>query len=73
MKEFEETPKNVRKNGPMDHPEQYETEEDSLFDRFVSQRTVDPIPMEDLKLAQQDEKNKEKTKSSSSSEKKYKP
>ncbi|RCX20354.1 hypothetical protein DFP94_10376 [Fontibacillus phaseoli] len=54
-----------------DHPEQYPTEQPSLFDRFESERNVDPIPVEDLNLQVRDEKDKEATKQSSSSERKY--
>ncbi|RKP50163.1 hypothetical protein D7Z26_19410 [Cohnella endophytica] len=56
-----------------DHPEQYPTENESLFDRWESERNVDAIPVEELNLSAQDEKQPTKTKSSSSSEKKYKP
>ncbi|MBP2000518.1 hypothetical protein J2Z69_001549 [Paenibacillus shirakamiensis] len=61
-------------NGPsgMDHPEQYKTDEESLFDRFESEQTVDPIPVEELNEKVLDEKNKEETKHTSSTEKKYK-
>jgi hypothetical protein len=63
----------VNKKGDMDHPEQYPTENDSLFDLYESERTVDPIPMEDLNMEQKEEKQKEATKHNSSSKKKYKP
>lgn len=56
----------------MNHPEQYPTEKESLFDQFESQQNVDPIPMEDLKQELRDEKKKHKTKNDSSSAKKYK-
>ncbi|RED41511.1 hypothetical protein [Paenibacillus sp. VMFN-D1] len=61
------------KHARMDHPEQYATERESLFDRFESERNVDPIPVEDLTENMKDEQNKEHTKDSSSSEKKYRP
>lgn len=63
----------VEKNrkGTMDHPEQYETEKESLFDRFESEQHVDPIPMEDLKEEKREEKDGHHTKNTSSSEKKY--
>ncbi|RXI96286.1 hypothetical protein DS745_21380 [Anaerobacillus alkaliphilus] len=68
--------KNVAKNNNYknnrDHPEQYPTEQKSLFDRFESQQTVDAIPMEDLKLEKREEKEKHKTKNNSSSKQKYK-
>ncbi|WP_054957734.1 hypothetical protein [Paenibacillus dakarensis] len=61
-------------NGPghTDHPEQYPTEEESLFDRFESEHNVDPIPMEDLNLEKQEEKQRDGTsKHRSSTENKY--
>lgn len=61
----------LQNNHTMDHPEQYKTEEESLFDRFEDELNVDPIPMEDLNLEQQEEKDKEATKSNSSTEEKY--
>lgn len=54
------------------HPEQYPTEKESLYEKFENQQHVDPIPLEDLKIEQQDEKEKHKTKNDSSSERKYK-
>jgi hypothetical protein len=59
------------KTNKMDHPEQYETTNESLFDKFESERTVDPIPMEDLNEEKQEEKHKRDSKNTSSSEKKY--
>jgi hypothetical protein len=58
--------------GDRDHPEQYPTEKESLFDMWESEQNVDPIPMEDLKLEQREEKRKGETKHESSSEEKYK-
>jgi hypothetical protein len=57
----------------MDNPEQYPTENKSLFDLYESELNVDPIPMEDLKEDLRDEKDGFHTKDTSSSEKKYKP
>ncbi|WP_151735635.1 hypothetical protein [Paenibacillus tengchongensis] len=54
-----------------DHPEQYPTENPSLFELHESEQNVDPIPVEDLKLEQQEEKDKEGTKHRSSSDEKY--
>jgi len=54
-----------------DHPEQYPTEKESLFDKDESMQNVDPIPVEDLNLEKQEEKDKEGTKHRSSSDKKY--
>lgn len=55
----------------MDNPEQYPTEKESLHDKFKSELTVDSIPLEDLRLEMQEEKDGRHTKDSSSSEKKY--
>jgi len=56
----------------MDNPEQYPTENESLFDKFESEQTVDSLPMEDIKEEYREEKAKHDTKNTSSSEKKYK-
>lgn len=55
----------------MDNPEQYRTDKESLHDKFESELTVDPIPLEDLKQETHEEKNGQHTKDSSSSEKKF--
>lgn len=64
--------KNNQQRKEMDHPEQYKTNNQTLFDRFESEQNVDPIPMEDLKIELREEKQKHKTKDQSSSEEKYK-
>ncbi|SDE62137.1 hypothetical protein SAMN02799630_05947 [Paenibacillus sp. UNCCL117] len=66
-----EKPKQVDNVGRRENPEQIPTDQPSLFDLYESERTVDPIPLEDQKISQQDEKHKERTKSSSGSERKY--
>jgi hypothetical protein len=53
------------------HPEQYPTDTPSLFDLDESEQNVDPIPVEDLTMEKQEEKDKEGTKHRSSSGKKY--
>jgi hypothetical protein len=69
---FEKNRRDNKHKGNRDHPEQYPTEEESLFDLFVSERTVDPIPVEDQKLEQREEQQRDgSSKSSSSSERKY--
>ncbi|PLR97742.1 hypothetical protein CVD19_08635 [Bacillus sp. T33-2] len=55
----------------MDNPEQYKTNKASLHDMYESELTVDPIPLEDLREEQQEEKDGEHTKENSSTEKKY--
>ncbi|WP_410492997.1 hypothetical protein [Domibacillus sp. DTU_2020_1001157_1_SI_ALB_TIR_016] len=57
--------------GKMDNPEQIDTENESLYDKFEEEQNVDAIPLEDLKMEQREEKDKHKTKNSSSSEEKY--
>ncbi|WP_334076990.1 hypothetical protein [Paenibacillus sanfengchensis] len=54
-----------------DHPEQYPTDQPSLFDLHESEQNVDPIPVEDLNLEVREERDKEATKQASSSERKY--
>ncbi|MDF2815540.1 MAG: hypothetical protein K0Q81_1740 [Paenibacillus sp.] len=75
MNPFEKNRRDPKyKGNNRDHPEQYPTEEESLFDTFVSQRTVDTIPVEDQKIEQREEKKRDgSSKSTSSSERKYKP
>lgn len=61
-------------SGPsgMDNPEQYKTDQESLFDKFESEQNVDSIPVEDLNEEVKEERNKEETKHTSSTQKKYK-
>ncbi|WP_286232187.1 hypothetical protein [Neobacillus mesonae] len=61
----------TKSKGNMDSPEQYATEKESLFDKFKSEQTVDPIPVEDLNEEKHEEKAKHNSKTTSSSEKKY--
>ncbi|MFP7732140.1 hypothetical protein ACLHDF_01710 [Priestia aryabhattai] len=52
-----------------DETEQRVTDQDeTLFERFKEEETVDPMPMEDIGLEQKEEKNKKKTKNESGSE-----
>jgi hypothetical protein len=53
MKEFEKSPDSVKRQGAKDNPEQVPADKESLHDRFVSERSVDPIPLEDLRQEQQ--------------------
>lgn len=55
----------------MDNPEQFPTAKESLHEKFKSELTVDSIPLEDLRLEMQEEKDGRHTKDSSSSEMKY--
>ncbi|MEK3883338.1 hypothetical protein [Paenibacillus sp. PL2-23] len=72
MNEFERSAdRKPDQQGKRDNPEGIPTEKESLFDKFLSQRTVDPIPVEDQTIEQQDEKDKKDTKRDSASERKY--
>lgn len=52
-----------------DETEQRVTDQDeTLFERFKEEETVDPMPMEVIRLEQKEEKNKTKTKDESGSE-----
>lgn len=63
---------NENREGLRDHAEQYPTENESLFDKFESEHNVDPLPVEDLNLEQQEEKKRNgESKSASSSDRKY--
>ncbi|MBY0218813.1 MULTISPECIES: hypothetical protein [Paenibacillus] len=63
--------KESNKANAHDNPEQFPTEKESLLDQYEEEQTVDPIPLEDLNMEQQEEKNKDQTKSNSSTEEKY--
>lgn len=71
MEKDKKKPVPVDNTQNMDNPEQYETTKQSLHDRFESELTVDPIPMEDLNQEKKEEKDGHHTKDSSSSEKKF--
>ncbi|OCA85668.1 hypothetical protein A8F94_12390 [Bacillus sp. FJAT-27225] len=64
--------RNGLQKGSRDNPEQYPTNNESLFDKFESQQNVDPLPIEDLAIEQREEKDGDHTKDQSSSENKYK-
>ena len=52
-----------------DETEQRVTDQDeTLFERFKEEKTVDPMPLEDIKKKKKEEKNKTKTKDESGSE-----
>jgi hypothetical protein len=68
MAEVEKRNPIIDKKNLRDNPEGFPTENESLLDRYESEQTVDPIPVEELKISVEDEKNKKKTKNSSSSE-----
>ena len=61
----------IEKTNLRDNPEGSPTEKESLLDLYESEQTVDPVPIEELKIQHEDEKNKEKTKNTSTSERRY--
>ncbi|GGG13228.1 hypothetical protein [Paenibacillus abyssi] len=73
MNEWEKTPDKVEQTGKRDNPEQYPSDKESMSDRYLSERHVDQIPMEDLKLEAEEERRKTETKHHSSSDNKYRP
>ncbi|MCG7334795.1 hypothetical protein MHZ95_05865 [Sporosarcina sp. ACRSM] len=58
-------------DGPyMDNPEYLRTDKESIYDMHEDMQTVDPIPLEDLKIETREEKVHHDTKSKSSSSEK---
>jgi len=58
--------------GPyMDNPENLRTDKESIYDMHEDMKTVDSIPLEDLKMEEREEKHRHETKSNSSSEEKF--
>ncbi|MEJ8307214.1 hypothetical protein [Saccharibacillus sacchari] len=70
-KQHEQNQQDQNREGAHDHPEQYPTENESLFDMHEEEQNVDPLPMEDIRMEQQEEKDKDATKQRSSSNDKY--
>lgn len=59
--------------GPfMDNPENLPTDKESIYDMHEDMQTVDAIPLEDVRMEEEEENRPRETKSSSSSEEKYK-
>ena len=58
--------------GPyMDNPENLKTDKESIYDMHEDMKTVDSIPLEDLKMEEREEKHRRDSKSNSSSAEKY--
>lgn len=55
----------------MDNPENLKTDKESIYDMHEDMKNVDPIPLEDLKQEEREEKNHRATKSKSSTSEKY--
>ena len=59
--------------GPfMDNPENLPTDKESIYDMHKDMQTVDAIPLEDVRMEEEEENRPRETKNSSSSEEKYK-
>ncbi|WP_435164789.1 hypothetical protein [Paenibacillus glycanilyticus] len=59
MNPFERSADRRRKQqGKRDNPEGVPTEKESLFDKFASERTVDPIPVEDQTISSRTRRRK---------------
>lgn len=59
--------------GPfMDNPENLPTDKESIYDMHEDMQTVDAIPLEDVRMEEEEERHHCETKHSSSSEEKYK-
>ena len=57
----------------MDNPENLKSDKESIYDMHEDMKTVDSIPLEDIKIEYREEKLHRDTKSNSSSEEKYNP
>ncbi|WP_409253958.1 hypothetical protein V1502_08690 [Bacillus sp. SCS-153A] len=57
--------------GKFDNPEQYDKDKQSILDKYDSEQNVDPLPLEDIREEEIEERNKSNTKDQSSSERKY--
>ncbi len=55
----------------MDNPENLRTDKESIYDMHEDMKHVDPIPLEDLKMEEKEEKMHRDSKSNSSSAEKY--
>lgn len=55
----------------MDNPENLETDKEGIYEMDDDSQFVDSIPLEDLKMEEQEEKDKHATKQDSSSEDRF--
>lgn len=70
-KHFTEEDRKENRGAPMDNPEQFKTDKETINEMHDEQMTVDSIPLEDLKQEQREEQNPRHTKDSSSSDEKF--
>ncbi|ARF16929.1 hypothetical protein [Sporosarcina ureae] len=68
---FTEKDRNKAKGGYMDNPENLKTDKESIYDMHEDMQTVDAIPLEDVRMEEEEERNHRETKDRSSSEEKY--
>jgi hypothetical protein len=71
MKEKDNKNNNGKGFDNFDNPEQYDTDKESILDKFESEQNVDPLPLEDIREEKMEERKKSNTKDQSSSERKY--
>lgn len=55
----------------MDNPENLPTDKESIYDMHEDMQTVDSIPLEDVRMEEEEENRPRDTKDSSSSEEKF--
>ncbi|PIC57409.1 hypothetical protein CSV61_12760 [Sporosarcina sp. P3] len=68
---FTEKDRKKAKGGYMDNPENLKTDKESIYDMHEDMQTVDAIPLEDVRMEEEEERNHRETKDRSSSEEKY--
>lgn len=68
---FTEKDRADAKGGYMDNPENLKTDKESIYDMHDDMQTVDAIPLEDVRMEAEEERNHRETKKHSSSEEKY--
>ncbi|ARF13800.1 MULTISPECIES: hypothetical protein [Sporosarcina] len=68
---FTEEDRKKAKGGYMDNPENLKTDKESIYDMHEDMQTVDAIPLEDVRMEEEEERNHRETKDRSSSEEKY--
>lgn len=70
-KVFTEKDRKDAEGGYMDNPENLKTDKESIYDMHEDMQTVDAIPLEDVRMEEQEERHHRETKDRSSSEEKY--
>ncbi|ARJ38482.1 hypothetical protein CSV71_10810 [Sporosarcina sp. P21c] len=70
-KVFTEKDRDKAEGGYMDNPENLKTDKESIYDMHEDMQTVDAIPLEDVRMEEEEERNHRETKNRSSSEEKF--